>query len=268
MKNSDQIRNAVRERYSGFADKNTSLFSCCQPAENAASCCGGKEFSFEEVSLNVGYSKKEINSVPEGANMGLGCGNPQAIASLKEGETVLDLGCGGGFDVFLAARQVGKTGKAIGVDMTPKMVSLARENAEKGGFENTDFRLGEIEYLPVADNLVDVIISNCVINLSPEKQKVFNESFRVLKTGGRLAISDVVALQQLPEHIKNDLALYGGCIAGASTVDEVETMLKNAGFSEIRITLKEESRKFIKDWTSVENIVEYISSAIIEAVKN
>ncbi|HBL77780.1 MAG: arsenite S-adenosylmethyltransferase [Bacteroidetes bacterium GWF2_42_66] len=267
MKNSDQIRNAIRERYSGFAEGKSSLLSCCQPNEGGASCCGGKEFSFDEISLKVGYSKKEINSVPEGANMGLGCGNPQAIASLKEGETVLDLGCGGGFDIFLAASQVGKTGKAIGVDMTPKMVSLARSNAEKGGFENTDFRLGEIEYLPVADNTVDVIISNCVINLSPEKQKVFNESFRVLKPGGRLAISDVVALQQFPEAIKNDLELYGGCISGASPVDEVENMLKNAGFSEIRITLKEESKKFIKEWTSVTNITDYISSAIIEAVK-
>ena len=267
MKNPDQIRSAVRIRYEGYADKSKQSLTCCQSGDDGTSCCGNKDYLFEDISLAVGYSKGEISSVPEGANMGLGCGNPQAIASLKEGETVLDLGCGGGFDVFLAARQVGKTGKAIGVDMTPKMVSLARENAEKGNYRNTDFRLGEIEYLPVADNTVDVIISNCVINLSPEKQQVFNESFRVLKPGGRLAISDVVALQQLPEPLKNDLDLYGGCISGASTIVDIENMLQNAGFTEIRISIKEESKKFIKDWTPVKNITEYVSSAIIEAIK-
>lgn len=268
MKNSDQIRNAVRERYEGYASKKLLVSSCCNPNEKETSCCGTRGYSYDDISMAVGYSKLEVESVPEGANMGLGCGNPQAIASLKKGETVLDLGCGGGFDVFLAAQQIGETGKAIGVDMTPKMVSLARENAQKGNFNNTNFRLGEIEYLPVADNSIDVIISNCVINLSPEKQMVFNESFRVLKSGGRLAISDVVALKELPEAIKNDLALYGGCISGASTVDEINRMLASAGFSDIRIVVKEESKNFIKDWTSVENITEYISSSSIEAVKS
>lgn len=199
--------------------------------------------------------------------MGLGCGNPQAIANLKAGETVLDLGSGGGFDCFLAARQVGNTGRVIGVDMTPEMISKARENAHKAGLQNVEFRLGEIENLPVADNTVDVIISNCVINLSPNKPRVFAEAFRVLKSGGRLAISDVVAFAELPDAIKQDLALYTGCMAGASTIKEIEAMLHAVGFEKIRIAPKNESHAFIKDWAPDTAITDYVVSATIEAIK-
>jgi len=215
----------------------------------------------------MGYSRVEYINVPEGSNMGLGCGNPLTIASLKQGETVLDLGSGGGFDCFLSSQNVGKTGKVIGVDMTPEMVSKARENAEKGGFTNTDFRLGEIEHLPVADATVDVIISNCVINLSPEKEKVFAEAFRVLKPGGRLAISDVVSSVELPEEQKNSLSLYSSCIAGASSIDEIDTLLRQAGFSKISIEPKDKSREFIKDWAPGMGIENYVVSATIEALK-
>ena len=199
--------------------------------------------------------------------MGLGCGNPQAIASLKPGEIVLDLGSGGGFDCFLAARSVGKTGRVIGVDMTPDMVSKARENAAKTEFRNVEFRLGEIEHLPVADNSVDVIISNCVVNLSPDKQLVFDDAFRVLKRGGRLAISDVVATAELPDDVKNDLALLSGCVAGASLVSDVEAMLKKSGFMNIRLQPKDESREFIRTWAPGRKVEEYVVSATIEAVK-
>ncbi len=199
--------------------------------------------------------------------MGLGCGNPQAIASLQRGETVLDLGSGGGFDCFLAARAVGETGKVIGVDMTPEMVSKARENAMKAGYKNVEFRLGEIEHLPVADKSIDVILSNCVINLSPEKHKVFDDAFRVLKSGGRLAVSDVVATAELPEEVKNDLALHAGCIAGASLISDVEAMLQNSGFRDIRIKPKDESREFIRTWAPGRNIEDYVVSATIEAKK-
>ncbi len=184
-----------------------------------------------------------------------------------QGETVLDLGSGAGFDCFLAVRAVGKTGFVIGVDMTPDMVSKARKNAERSGFKNIDFRLGEIEHLPVADNTVDVIVSNCVINLSPEKEKVFLDAYRVLKSGGRLAISDVVATAKLPEKIKKDMALYSGCMAGASTIDELTSMLKKAGFKNIKISPKGESKEFIKTWAPGRNIEDYVVSAAIEAVK-
>jgi ubiquinone/menaquinone biosynthesis C-methylase UbiE len=199
--------------------------------------------------------------------MGLGCGNPQAIASLKPGEIVLDLGSGSGFDCFLAAKAVGETGKVIGVDMTPEMVSKARENAAKAGFKNIEFRLGEIEHLPVADNSVDVIISNCVINLSPEKHKVFDDAFRVLKAGGRLAVSDIVATAELPEEVKDDLALHAGCMAGASLISDVEAMLRKSGFLDIRIQPKDESREFIRTWAPGRHIEDYVVSATIEAMK-
>jgi len=202
-----------------------------------------------------------------GSNMGLGCGNPQAIASIREGETVLDLGSGAGFDAFLAARQTGKTGKVIGVDMTPQMITKSRQNAEKANFDWVEFRLGEIEHLPVADQTVDVIISNCVINLSPEKQQVFNEASRVLKKGGRLAISDVVATVEIPDEMLKDLELHCACVSGASTIDELEEMLVNAGFTNIRINPKDESREFIRDWSSGANLADFILSATIEATK-
>ncbi|MBN1819782.1 MAG: arsenite methyltransferase, partial [Prolixibacteraceae bacterium] len=203
----------------------------------------------------------------DGANLGLGCGNPQAIAQLKKGEIVVDLGSGAGFDIFLAAKKIGEKGLAIGVDMTHEMIARARENAEKENFNNVEFRLGEIENLPVADNFADVIISNCVINLSPEKQKVFNESYRILKPGGRLAISDVIALGKMPEYAKEDMELYSGCISGASTKAENEEMLKKAGFKQIKITPKNESKEFIKDWNPEINLNDFVISATIEAVK-
>ena len=199
--------------------------------------------------------------------MGLGCGNPQAIAALQHGETVLDLGSGGGFDCLLAARAVGKKGHIIGVDMTPEMITMSRRNAEKAGLGNIDFRLGELENLPVADGLVDVIISNCVINLSPEKERVFSEAFRVLKPGGRLAISDVVATTELPEDLKKDMAFHTGCIAGASLVQELDSMLHRAGFENIQIKPKTESKAFIRDWMPGSKIEDYVVSATIEGAK-
>jgi SAM-dependent methyltransferase len=199
--------------------------------------------------------------------MGLGCGNPKAIASLKPGETVLDLGSGGGFDCFLAAKEVGNLGRVIGVDMTPDMVGKARENAVKAGFANVEFRLGEIEHLPVADDSVDVIISNCVVNLSPEKSKVYGEAFRVLKPGGRLAIADVLVTADLPEEVQNDIALLTGCVSGASKLEDLEFILEEAGFSRIRIIPVEESRRFIREWAPGTKIADFVISATIEAVK-
>jgi arsenite methyltransferase len=268
----DEIRQAVRKTYGDVAKANSTgcvpvaEISCCD--SNDYSCCSGVNSSPEAVSFNLGYSKDELISVPAGANMGLGCGNPQAIASLKPGETVLDLGSGGGFDCFLAAKAVGDNGVVIGVDMTPDMISKARANTVKAGFKNVEFRLGEIENLPVADNTVDVIISNCVINLSPEKQKVFDESFRVLKPKGRLAISDVVATAELPAELQKDLNLLTGCMAGASQIDTLTLMLKQAGFTDIQINPKDESKQFIRDWAPGSNIEDYVVSATIEAVKN
>lgn len=264
----NEIRDSVREDYRKVAE-NKSVYagSGCTPEVDSECCAPQKSNSFNEVSSKLGYSDEELKDVPEGSNLGLGCGNPQAIAALKEGETVLDLGSGAGFDVFLAANEVGKAGKVIGIDMTPKMISKARENIGKGDYTNVEFRLGEIEHLPVQDNSIDVIISNCVINLSPEKQKVFNDAFRVLKSGGRLAVSDVVATTELPEKIKNDRALFSGCVAGASTIDEIEKMLKKAGFINVEIKPKYESKKFIREWAPNTRISDYITSATIEAVK-
>lgn len=254
----DEIRQAVRKQY---AEAATGENGCC----TSSSCCGTGDA--DEQSKAVGYSAEELGRVPEGANLGLGCGNPQAIAALKAGETVLDLGSGAGFDSFLAAAQVGPLGRVIGVDMTPEMLSKARKNAENGGYANVEFRLGEIERLPVADTCVDVILSNCVINLSPDKASVFAEAFRVLKTGGRLAISDVVAFADLPAEIRQDMSLYTGCMAGASSVEEIEGMLKASGFQAIRIARKDESKAFIQAWAPGVPITDYVVSASIEAVK-
>jgi len=259
----DEIRSAVRKNYgkialSGRSDCGCSSSSCCStPSDTTA----------KDISLGLGYSAEDVTAVPEGANMGLGCGNPQAIASLQHGETVLDLGSGGGFDCLLAARAVGKKGHIIGVDMTPEMITMSRRNAEKAGLGNIDFRLGELENLPVADGLVDVIISNCVINLSPEKERVFSEAFRVLKPGGRLAISDVVATTELPEDLKKDMAFHTGCIAGASLVQELDSMLHRAGFENIQIKPKAESKAFIRDWMPGSKIEDYVVSATIEGAK-
>jgi SAM-dependent methyltransferase len=262
-KKSDEIREAVRSRYGEIAKQETSGCGCSA----LSSCCGTSTGPVEKMSRAFGYTQEQLESVPEGSNMGLGCGNPQAIASLKPGETVLDLGSGGGFDCFLAAKTVGESGKVIGVDMTADMVSKARRNAEKLGIENVEFRLGEIEHLPVADASVDVIISNCVINLSPEKVDVFREAWRVLKPGGRLAILDVVALQPLPTEIKNDISLISGCVGGTEEIEVIEKTLQEAGFRHISINPKEESRESIREWFPGRNLEDYVSSATIEAKK-
>ncbi|MCH9688460.1 MAG: arsenite methyltransferase [Deltaproteobacteria bacterium] len=255
----DKIRNAVRETYAKIA--NSSEGSC----SSSNICCPGGDA--KATSKELGYSDADVDDVPDGANMGLGCGNPRAIASLRPGETVLDLGSGGGFDAFLAAKEIGDMGKVIGVDMTPDMVSKARENAVTAGRANVEFRLGEIENLPVADDAVDVIISNCVINLSPDKAQVFREAYRVLKPGGRLAVSDIVASADLPEQLKNDMALFTGCMAGASLITDVESMLEDAGFERIEVKPKAGSREFIRKWTPGTKIEDYVVSAYIEAVK-
>ncbi|MFH0728552.1 MAG: arsenite methyltransferase [Pseudomonadota bacterium] len=264
MKN-DDIRSSVRNVYGKIAASGKAGCGC---ATASPACCGTpNEASAADISSALGYSGADVIAVPEGANMGLGCGNPQAIAALQLGETVLDLGSGGGFDCFLAARSVGDNGYVIGVDMTPEMIGNSRRNAAKFGLRNVDFRLGELEHLPVADGIVDVIISNCVINLSPEKEKVFREAWRVLKPGGRLAISDVVATAELPDTVKNDMALHAGCIAGASSVREIESMLHRTGFENIRVNPKTESRTFIRDWMPGSKIEDYVISATIEATK-
>lgn len=228
MKKKEHIKKVVREGYAKIAKQNS---SCCAPVP---SCCGTGDIA-QEISKKIGYTEEELKAVPEGANLGLGCGNPVAPTSLKEGEIVLDLGSGAGFDCFLAAKKVGKKGKVIGVDMTAEMIEKARENARKGGYENVEFRLGEIENLPVADNSVDVVISNCVINLSPDKRRVFDEVFRVLKPGGRLMISDIVLLKELPEFIKNSIEAYIGCLSGAIIKDEYIKAIKKVGFQDVRI---------------------------------
>jgi len=222
----DEIKQAVRERYAQIAVKES---SCCAPSNT---CCGTTDQA-TDISKKIGYRDEELDSVPEGANLGLGCGNPTALASLKEGETVLDLGSGGGFDCFLASNMVGQKGKVIGVDMTSEMIDKARENARKSGYENVEFRLGEIENLPVADNSVDAIISNCVINLSPDKGRVFKEAYRALKPGGRVMVSDIVLLQELPESIKNSVEAYVGCVAGASRKEDYLATVAAAGFQEV-----------------------------------
>lgn len=224
----EEVRKVVRQGYAQVAKSGS---SCCAPQ----SSCGCSSNVATDLSKRIGYSDEDIESVPEGANLGLGCGNPIALASLKTGEIVLDLGSGGGFDCFLAANSVGKTGKVIGVDMTPEMIERARENARKGGYENVEFRLGEIENLPTADNSVDVIISNCVINLSPEKDRVFRDAFRVLKPGGRLMVSDIVLLKELPDSIKKSVAAYIGCVAGAAKKEDYLGNIKAAGFKEVTI---------------------------------
>jgi SAM-dependent methyltransferase len=260
----NEIREAVRENYAKVATTSGSSGCGCGPT-----CCS-KPSSADiaaTTSVALGYSQDDVESVPEGSNMGLGCGNPQAIASLKPGETVLDLGCGGGFDCFLAVKQVGEKGIVIGVDMTPEMISKARKNVAESKHDNIDIRLGEIENIPVADNSVDVIISNCVINLSPNKQRVFTEIFRVLKSGGRIAVSDVIASSPIPENVRTDLALHAGCIAGASTREEVIAMLQKAGFTNILVTPKEASRSFIKDWAPESGAEHYVVSADIQAKK-
>lgn len=224
---SEEIKKIVKD---GYAKAVTQKTSCC----STNSCCGGIDQA-KEVSKSVGYSDSEMNAVPEGANLGFGCGNPVALASLKEGDVVLDLGSGAGFDAFLAAKRVGKTGRVIGVDMTPEMLAKAKENAKKGKYTNVEFRLGEIEKLPVEDNSIDVIISNCVINLSPDKESVFKEANRVLKSGGRLMVSDLVLAKELPKELKDSIEAYVGCLAGAIKKDEYLNLISLAGFQDIKV---------------------------------
>lgn len=269
----NKIKNNVRQTYgkiasSDRANNNTRESSCCS-ADNSASansCCGTTGNS-DEISKQLGYSDDELNAVPEGSNLGLGCGNPQVIASIHEGETVLDLGSGAGFDAFLALGKVGVTGKVIGVDMTPEMINKANENAKKRNFTNIEFKLGEIENLPLENNTVDVIISNCVINLSPDKSKVYDEAFRVLKNGGRLAVSDIVSMQPMTDEMKQDSGTYCACISGASSILEIENMLKKSGFENIRIDPKSTSSEFIKNWSNKFASENYVVSASITALK-
>ena len=257
----EHVRLSVRERYAAIARQQG---SCC----GTSSCCGGG-LSGEALArvARLGYAKEDVDQAPEGAIMSQGCGNPGAIAALQPGEVVLDLGSGGGLDCFLAARRVGPTGRVIGVDMTPDMLSRARETAANNGFDNVEFRLGEIEHLPVADGTADVIISNCVINLSPDKPAVFREAYRALKPGGRLAISDSVATAPLPEEARQDMELWSACISGATYIADLEAILREAGFEQVRIQPKDESRAMIRAWAPGSNVQDYVLSATIEAVK-
>ena len=223
-----EVKKSVREGYAKIAQQES---SCCN---TDSTCCSGTDLA-RNISQNIGYSEEEMNAVPDGANLGLGCGNPVALASLKEGEILLDLGSGAGFDCFLAANQVGEKGRVIGVDMTPEMIAKARENAEQGSYNNVEFRLGEIENLPAADNSIDVVISNCVINLAPDKRRVFREAFRVLKPGGRLMVSDIVLTKELPEAIRNSITAYVGCVSGAVVKGDYLAAIEAAGFGDITL---------------------------------
>jgi len=256
MDEHERIRETVREHYGKVATQGASVG--CAPG-----CCAGPT----DASRKLGYTNDDLAAVPEGADLGLGCGNPQAIAGLREGETVLDLGSGAGFDCLLAARQVGPTGRVIGVDMTPDMITRARENARRLDVGHVEFRLGEIERLPVADRTVDVIMSNCVINLAPDKRSVFAEAMRVLKPGGRLAIADVVNLRPLPEKWRNDALALAGCVAGAASVEEIERTLAELGFVDVAVTVRPESATFIRDWLPDSGVENYVASATIEARK-
>lgn len=261
----ETIRTAVRERYAQAAKQAGPAAGGCCGGSGGGCCAPGREYTPQEIAGALGYSAADLDGAPDGANLGLGCGNPQAIAALRPGERVLDLGSGAGFDCFLAAAAVGPTGRVIGVDMTQDMLARARANAEKSGFNNLSFRLGEIEHLPVADQSVDVVISNCVVNLSPDKAAVFREVFRVLRPGGRVAIADVVATAPLsPEH-QADLALLVGCIAGAATVAEIEAWLAAAGFVDVRIREKEGSRALVDSWAPGHPAAGSVISATIEA---
>jgi arsenite methyltransferase len=251
----DEVRAAVRETYAKVA---TVPGTGCGPG-----CCAPGQGQ----SLKLGYTADDLAAVPDGSDLGLGCGNPQAIAALREGETVLDLGSGGGFDCFLAARQVGASGRVIGVDMTPEMIARARDNAQKVEVTNVEFRLGEIERLPVADASVSVILSNCVINLSPDKASVFREAFRVLEPGGRLAISDVVSVGELPAAVREDPAALAGCISGAASVSDIEAMLQAAGFTDIHVRPRPNSSDIVQACFPTIDLAGAVASATIEATK-
>jgi SAM-dependent methyltransferase len=248
-----QIKETVRARYGGIA---AAPSSCCGPTT-----------AEKEKARRMGYAEADLAAVPDGVNLGLGCGNPQAIAALKSGEVVVDLGSGAGFDCFLAARQVGDTGRVIGVDMTHEMLAKARDNAVRIGAANVEFRLGDLENLPVADNTADVVISNCVINLVPDKEQVFREAFRVLRRGGRLAVADIVNTAPLSAELQSDPALLCGCIAGAASAERIAAWLLGVGFVDVRVVAKPESRELIKTWGPDRNLEHHIVSAIVEARK-
>lgn len=260
---SSEVKENVKSCYGQLASETSNQ----KDFGNPFSCCGATCYPQKDYNKQLGYTDEELNSVPDEAILGLGCGNPNAVAQIREGDTVLDLGSGAGFDCFIARRKVGVNGRVIGVDMTMDMVEKARKIADKNGYNNVEFRHGEIEALPVEDNTVDIIISNCVINLSPAKDKVYKEAFRVLKPGGKIAISDVIATSQLPDWVKKDKELYNGCMAGASTFNELETYLKDAGFKCIEIQVNENSRNFIKGWESTGEVQNYVASATIKATK-
>lgn len=262
MSDKEKTRKIIRKNYASIAKKG-SAGGCC----STSACCDSGATDVNVASKMIGYTEEDILNVPDGSNMGLGCGNPIAMANLKEGETVLDLGCGGGFDCFLASSRVGESGLVIGVDMTSDMLNLARNNATEDGYTNVSFRLGEIENLPVADGVVDVIISNCVINLSLDKERVFKEAYRVLRTGGRLSISDVVATAEIPEEIKEDMAMMTGCIAGAEYVENIRAMMNQAGFKDIRLIPKDTGKEIVSSWAPGKNVEDFVSSYIIEASK-
>ena len=261
----DRHRNSVRDAYAQVAQADNAGEAC----GIGSSCCGvgGDAMINTIVSTRLGYSQADLELVPGGADMGLGCGNPKAIAALQPGEVVVDLGSGGGLDCFLAAAEVGDEGRVIGVDMTPDMLSKARANALKGRFSNVEFRLGEIEHLPVADDSADVIISNCVINLSPNKPQVFRDALRVLKPGGRMAVSDIVATVELPDEMRDAPELVAGCMGNASLIEDLESMMAAAGFEQIRIEPKDESKAFIKEWAPDHSVTDYLVSASITALK-
>jgi SAM-dependent methyltransferase len=258
-RDADEQRRIVRQRYADIA------------AETTDGCCDGDgcgcESGADETSRELGYDDEQLAAVAEEANLGLGCGNPTAIASLQAGETVLDLGSGAGFDCFLASREVGETGRVLGVDMTPEMVEKARDNATKNEITNAEFRLGEIEHLPVADETVDIVISNCVVNLSPDKQQVFDEAFRVLRPGGQVTVSDVVQTAPFPDDVRDDPEALAACVSGAATIDRLETILGKAGFEAVGITPKDDSRSFIREWDENRSLEQYLVSAVIEARK-
>ncbi len=262
--NKKEIKNHIQKNYGSIA---------LQGLQGCGSCCGtvtqqeSNVLDINKFSVHLGYSINDLKDIPESANMGLGCGNPIAIAAIKEGETVLDLGSGGGFDCFLARKQVGDKGYVIGVDMTFEMIELATQNAKKIGYTNVNFRLGEIENLPVEDSSIDVIISNCVINLSQDKEKVFYEAYRVLKDGGRLSISDILATAELPDSIKHDLSMISGCVANAEHTHKVYELLEKVGFNNIQIVPKDNSKEILKEWMPKKNIEDYVASYIIEAKK-
>jgi arsenite methyltransferase len=251
MMNASEVKDLVRNRYGSVAAR-------------SAGCCGSNTAP-QDTSCSMGYSEAELASLPEGADLGLGCGNPQALAAMRSGEVVVDLGSGAGIDCFLAAQQVGPAGRVIGIDMTHEMLAKARANAERVGATNVEFRLGEIEHLPIADNTADVVISNCVINLVPDKEQVYREAFRVLKPGGRITIVDVVNTAPLPTELASDATLLCACLAGAATTRQIEGWLATAGFTDIHITVKPGSRELVESWAPGRGIEDYVASATIEA---